>query len=466
MSYQPVGKRPLLTKKTLGRLFLIILSAGFFVLALHFFQSSTSIQDIRKKQKLRVIMTNSANVYYRYRGEYMGFEYDLVRAFAEHLGVELEILTPDWDSMFPLLEAGEAHLIAAGLTVTPDRETAVDFSDGHLEVQQQVVVHKSNTAVQELADLEGKIIHLRAKTSYTERIRELRADGYNLRTVLHDNVPTEELIRQVADREIEVTVADSNIALLNQRYYPDIRIAFPVEEPQEVAWAVRKGETELLEQINTFFRTVEENGVFGRIYEKYYRDVSIFDYVDLKKFHRRLRTRLPKYKDIIRREAKKHGFDWRLLAAVIYQESHFDPKAKSYTGVRGLMQITETTAREMGITNRLHPGQSIRAGTGYLAKLYTRFTDIEDPYERLLFALAGYNIGYGHVRDAQDICRRKGWNSERWAAMEKALPLLRLKQYYKDTEYGYARGTEPVRYIKRVLLYFDIIKQKSRAGRK
>jgi membrane-bound lytic murein transglycosylase F len=326
----------------------------------------------------------------------------------------------------------------------------------------QVIVHKSNNTVQELADLEGKTIHIRAGTSYAERIRELQKDGYALQTVLYTNIPTEELIRKVANQEIEVTVANSNIALLNQRYYPDMRIAFPIEEPQVAAWAVRAGETELLEQINAFFELIRENGVFSRIYERYYRDVSIFDYVDLKKFHKRLETHLPKYKDIIRKESKKYGFDWRMIVAVLYQESHFNSRARSYTGVRGLMQVTQVTAREMGIRNRLDPVQSIRAGVGYLAKLYARFADIKDANERLLFALASYNIGYGHVRDAQKLCQRKGWNHRRWAAMEKALPLLRLKRYYKDTEYGYARGTEPVRYIKRILLYFDIIKRKSR----
>lgn len=301
-------------KKPFSRSVLIILAAAivsavvaavFFALAPHFLQPSTSVQDIREKQKLRVIMTNNANVYYRYRGEYMGFEYDLARAFAEHLGVELQVLTPDWDSMFPLLNAGEAHLIAAGLTATPEREQLADFSDGHLQVQQQLIVHKSNNTVQELTDLKGKTIHLRAATSYAERIHELRKEGYKLQTVLHNNIPTEELIRQVAEQDIEATVADSNIALLNQRYYPDIRIAFPIEEAQKVAWAVRKGESELLEQINAFFRAIEKNGVFGRIYERYYRDVSIFDYVDLKKFHKRLQTRLPKYRKIIPQGSEK-----------------------------------------------------------------------------------------------------------------------------------------------------------------
>ncbi|MCI5124278.1 MAG: membrane-bound lytic murein transglycosylase MltF [Candidatus Electrothrix sp. AR5] len=454
-------------KKSFSRFFLIILSivvffTVFFSAIPDCLQPSGSLRDIRQQQKIRVIMTNNANVYYRYRGEYMGFEYDLVRAFGNYLGVELEILTPDWDVMLQLLDAGEADFIAAGLTVTPSREALVDFSDGYLEVQQQVIVHKSSNTVQELADLEGKTIHIRAGTSYAERISKLQKDGYALQTVLYTNIPTEELIRKVVHQEIEVTVANSNIALLNQRYYPDMRIAFPVGDPQTAAWAVRTGEIELLEQINAFFELIRENGVFSRIYERYYRDVSIFDYVDLKKFHKRLKTHLPKYKDIIRKESKRYSFDWRMIVAVIYQESHFNSRARSYTGVRGLMQVTQVTAREMGIRNRLDPVQSIQAGVGYLAKLYARFADIKDADERLLFALASYNIGYGHVRDAQKLCQRKGWNHRRWAAMEKALPLLRLKRYYKDTEYGYARGTEPVRYIKRILLYFDIIKRKSR----
>ncbi|MCI5150589.1 MAG: membrane-bound lytic murein transglycosylase MltF [Candidatus Electrothrix sp. MAN1_4] len=457
-------------KKIFRRLFLIIVSIAVCGAILWFVfpgsrQPSGVMREIQEQGKLRVIMTNSAHVYYRYREEYMGFEYDLVQAFADYLGVELEILTPDWDTLFQRVDPGDAHLIAAGLTVTPLRKKLADFSNGHLEVQQQVIIHKKNSTIHELADLEKKVIHLRAGTSYTERIRELQKSGYSLKTVLDNKVPTEELIRQVAEEKIEVTVADSNIALLNQRYYPDIRIAFPIEEPQTVAWAVRKGETRLLDEINAFFELIEENGFFARIYERYYRDVSIFDYVDLKKFHKRLKTRLPKYKNIIRKEAEKYGFDWRLIAAMMYQESHFNPKARSHTGVRGLMQITMTTAREMGVKNRLNPTQSTRAGVGYLAKLYYRFTDIQDPYDRLLFALASYNIGYGHVRDAQKICQQQGWNQHQWAAMEKALPLLRLKRYYTETRYGYARGTEPVRYIKRILLYYDIIKQKSREKR-
>jgi membrane-bound lytic murein transglycosylase F len=309
--------------------------------------------------------------------------------------------------------------------------------------------------------MDGERIHVRSGTSYQQRLQELQEEGLDFDIVLHRDLPTEELIRQVAEEEIKITIADSNIALLNRRYYPDIRIAFPIEEPQSLGWAVRSGDKKLLNKVNDFFDYIKHNGSFGDIYERYYRNVTIFDYVDLKKFHKRLETRLPKYESIIKREAEKHGFDWRMIAAVIYQESHFNPMARSYTGVRGLMQVTQRTAKEMGIKNRLNPVQSIKGGVHYLAKQYNRFGGIENLTERLLFALASYNIGYGHVRDAQRICRNKGWDPHKWVSLKKALPLLRFKKYFKNTRYGYARGTEPVRYIGRILTYYDIIKRKA-----
>lgn len=443
-----------------------ILLLAVFALAfvlLYFILSSydDSMQLFGNGRKLKVIMVNNANVYYSYRGQSMGFEYDLVNKFADYLGVGLEILTPGWDKMFEVLNNGEGDLIAAGLTITEPRKKIVDFSDCYLNVQQQAIVHKKNRTIKKISDMLGKKIHIRSGTSYQQRLQELQGEGLDIDIVLHRNVPTEEFIRQVAAEEIEITIADSNIALLNRRYYPDIRIALPIEESQSLGWAVHKGNKKLLKKVNNFFDEIKHNGTFENIYERYYRNVSIFDYVDLKKFHKRLETRLPKYELIIKREAKKHGFDWRMIAAVVYQESHLNPKASSYTGVRGLMQITQDTAKEMGIKNRLDPAQSVQAGVYYLAKLYNRFDEIDNPDERLLFALASYNIGYGHVRDAQHICRKKGLNPLKWASLKKALPLLRFEEYFKGARYGYARGTEPVRYIGRILTYYDIIKRKA-----
>jgi membrane-bound lytic murein transglycosylase F len=390
----------------------------------------------------------------------MGFEYELAETFADYLGVGLEIITADWNDMFDLLGTGRGDLIAASLTVTPTREEMADFSEPYLSVQQHVIVHKRNHKVRSVDDLSGRTVHVRRGTSYEVRLKELADSGIDIDIVLRDNVPTEELIRQVAEKEIEITVADSNIALLNRRYYPAVRMAFPIEEKQSLGWAVREGDDRLLAEVDAFFATIEADGRFGKIYQKYYANVDIFDYVDLRKFHQRIRTRLPKYDEIIKKESRKHGFDWRLIAAVAYQESHWDPRARSYKGVRGLMQLTLTTAKEVGVESRLDPVQSIEGGVKYLRKIYDRFDEIEG-LDRMLFALASYNIGYGHVRDAQKIARDKGLDPLKWASLKKALPLLRQKKYYKRTKYGYCRGTEPVRYVERILTYYDILKNKA-----
>ncbi len=420
-----------------------------------------TMQRIIETGKVVVITDNNANTYYNYRGEPMGFEYDLATAFADYLGVKLEVITPGWDRMFKALNDGNGDFIAAGLTVTEPRKNIVDFSDDYFIVQQQVVVHKDNRSMNKIQDLGGATIHIRSGTSYQERLQELKIDGIEINIASHPNVPTEELIRQVALKEIDITIADSNIAHLNRRYYPDIRIAFPLEEQQSLAWAVRKGDKNLVKRINEFFNKMRQNGTFGKIYQRYYSNVEIFDYVDLKKLHKRLKTRLPKYKRIIKKEAEKHNFDWRMIAAVVYQESHFNPRAISYTGVKGLMQVTQRTAEEMGITNRLDPAQSIEAGVKYLANMYGRFEIIDDQRERFLFALASYNIGYGHIQDAQSIASGKGLNPKKWASMKICLPLLRSRKYYQDTKYGYARGTEPVRYVRRVMTYYDVLKREA-----
>ena len=220
------------------------------------------------------------------------------------------------------------------------------------------------------------------------------------------------------------------------------------------------GEAALLGKINEFFDKIEQDGTYAKIYEKYYANAEIFDYVDLKKYHRRINTRLPGYRDIIQKTAKEYGFDWRLISAVIYQESHFNPKARSFTGVRGMMQLTLNTAREMGIKNRLDPKQSIMGGVKYLKKLYKRYDSAKDP-DRLLISLASYNVGHGHILDAQKIANQRGLDPNSWSALQEILPLLRYPKYYKETRYGYCRGTEPVRYVNRILTYYDILKREA-----
>jgi len=420
----------------------------------------SALEKIRETGVITVLTRNNANCYYTYRDNPCGFEYDLAKAFSDYLGVELKVATPAWVELPKILNNGGGDFIATSLSISQSREELLDFSDGYLNVQQKAILHTTNHRIRKIDDLKGKTIHVRRGTSYEERLNELQEQGLDITIRLYDDTPTEEFIRMIAEKEIEVTIADTNIALLNRRYYPDVKLAFPIEEPQPLGWCVRKGEKALLMEINKFFKKIKANGTFAKIYEKYYANIEIFDYVDLKKFHIRLKTRLPKYAEIIKNAAGKYSFDWRLIAAVIYQESHFNPKAKSHTGVEGLMQLTQNTAIEMGVEDRRDPEQSIMGGVKYIKKLYERFDEARNP-DRLLIALASYNVGRGHILDAQKIAKDREFDPNSWSALEQILPLLRYPKYYKKTRYGYCRGTEPVRYINRILTYYDILKKES-----
>ncbi len=422
----------------------------------------TRLEKIKKTGVLRLITNNSINTYYYYKGQPTGFEYDLAKEFANFLDVDLDVVTSGWNNMFAYLEQGKGDFIASGISITKERLEKVNFSIPYMKIQQHIVHHKLVFGPKNIEDLTFRTIDIRRGTSYHSRLEEIKKSGINVNYILHNNIPTEELIRMVHDRKIKFTIADDNVAYLSQRYYPDILIGIPLQKKESLAWAVNKNDSQMLEQINKFFLYANETGIMQQISDKYYANIEDSDPFDLKSFHQRIETRLPKYKKTIIEESIKYDFDWKLIAAVVYQESHFNPNAKSFTNVRGLMQVTKDTAEEMGIENRLNPSQSIKAGIKYLDKMFKKFDYIEDEYERILFALASYNIGYGHVMDAMQIAKMMGLDEKKWQNLKTALPLLSKSDYYKETKHGYARGWEPVQYVERILTYFDILKQKKR----
>ena len=443
---------------------LLILCGVFIYLSFLLHQKNlgvpaSSVERIKKSGTLRLITTRSINTFYLYKEEPTGFEYDLAHEFARYLNVDLDIVTPGWNNLFVYLDQGKGDFIAAGIAITKDRLEKASFSIPYMSIQQRVIHHYLIFGPKDLDDLAQRTIHVRRNTSYHSRLKEIKASGIDIQYILHDNVPTEDLIAMVNDREIKFTIADSSIALLNQRYFPDIRIGIPVQEKESLAWAVRRNDMEMLKEINRFFLYAKEKGILKKITEKYYGNTRDFDVSEVKTFHERMKTHLPIFQEIIKAEAKKHGFDWRLIAAVVYQESRFDPDATSYTNVKGLMQVTRATAREMGIKDRNNPKQSIKAGISYLNRMYERFHQIEDEYQRMLFALASYNVGYGHVLDAMAIARQNGLNPLIWQSLKKTLPLLSKPAIHKKTKHGYARGWEPVQYVDRILTYYDILKQ-------
>lgn len=450
-------------KKSVRLIWAII--AVLFIFSVYYYgcsieQSSNSVlQGILKAGEITVCTRNNAHCYYLYREQAMGFEYDLAKAFADYLGVNLKIrIAEKWEGMIPALMNGKGSFIAASMTIMPQRKKWVSFSNGYMPIQQYVIVHRNNRSIRRPEDLAGKTVHVRGGTSYEARLNFLKNKGIDLEIKLHDDLPTEELIRQVAEGKIEVTIADSNIALLNQKYYPQAVLACPISEQEFLGWAVNRNARNLLYQINCFFKTIKENGKFNEIYNKYYANIDIFDYVDLRAYHRRLKTRLPKYKEMIMEAADYYGFDWRLIAAQIYQESHFNPKALSYAGARGFMQLTLSTARSLGVKNILDPEQNINAGVQHLKDLYNYFEKAEGA-NRLFIALAAYNVGQGHILDARNIALEMNLDPNKWSSLSTTLPLLSYRKYYKKAIYGYCRGTEPIEYISKIMIYYDILKR-------
>ncbi len=425
-------------------------------------KTHNSLEKIKQSGKIRLITNLSENTYHLYNDTPMGFEYDLASKYAKFLKVDLDIITPGWNNMFNYLKTGKGDFIAASLTITKPRLEQINFSIPYLSVQQRLIYHTDSQKIERIEELAGKTIHIRRGTSYHNKLKNLKEIGLNFNYILHDNIATKEFINMVAKKEIDYTIADSNIAYLNRRYYPDIRVGISLHKKEYHGWAIKKKDIGLQKSINQFLVQAQKDGTLKTIYNRYYNNIDVFDYYDIKIFHERIKNRLPKYKDIIIQQAKKYNLDWRVIVAITYQESHFQPLARSYTNVRGLMQVTMDTAREMGITNRSDPYQSIMAGSKYLHKLYSRFDDIKDNYQRLIFSIASYNIGYYHIRDAQNIAILKGLDKNDWYSIKTILPLLTRRKYYKATKYGYARGFETVNYVTKILTYYDILKQKEK----
>ena len=431
------------------------------VLFVYQFTPDIILDNILKTGKIKVITRNNSHCYYIYRDQPMGFEYDLVNAFADYLGVKLEIrIAEQWNEMIPALMDRRGDLIAAGMIITPKKKKQIAFSNEYMATRQYIIVHRNNTGIKKVEDLAGKTVHVRKGTSYQKRLEALKKGGIDLTIELQNNTPTEELIQQVAEKSIAFTVAGKNIALLNRRYYPGAVLGYPISEKEQLGWVVNANARKLLKHLNKFFNTIKENGEFAKIYNRYYADIDLFDYVDFRAYHRRLVTRLPLYDSIIQKAAEKHDFDWRLIASQIYQESHFDPEATSHAKAYGLMQLAHLTAESLGVDDIFDPEQNINAGVRHLKNLYDHFNKA-DGWDRFFIALAAYNVGQGHMLDARNIAREMGIDPNKWSSLVITLPLLEYHKYHKNAKYGYCRGKEPINYVKQIMIYYDILKRRS-----
>jgi membrane-bound lytic murein transglycosylase F len=448
-----------ISKKTIALSSFSVLGLVGLSLFLHSCHSGPSLLDeIQKQGTLVVVTRNAPTTYYELHDQYEGLEHDMATAFADSLGVKVKFVVKDTTAeILSAIEHGQAHVAAAGLTKTEARADKFRFGPTYQQVKQQVVCRRGGKHPKGVDDLTDVQLVVAAKTSYVERLKQLKQDHPQLEWQAVDNIDSETLLEQVWRKKIDCTVADSTIVSINRRYFPELRVRFDLTEPEGLAWALPSGAGELNARLYGWFSKYKAAGKLDKLIERYYGFIEVFDYVDTRRFVRRIRTVLPKYKSLFKSAAQKHDLDWTLLAAQAYQESHWRPRAKSPTGVRGIMMLTLTTAREVGIKSRLNPKQSIDGGALYLSRLLERIPDEVPQPDRTWFALAAYNVGMGHIYDARDLAEQLGRNPNLWHEMEEVLPLLTQKRYYRKVKHGYARGHEPVIYVNRIRDYRDLL---------
>lgn len=439
--------------------------------------SNRDLKQIKEDGVLKALVVYSSTSYFLYKGQPMGFEYEMLERLAKHLDLKLQIIvSEDLDSQFEVLNSGEVDLIAHGMTITNQRKWEVDFTD-YLYLTKQVLVQKKpdnymsiswsklqEQVIDDPLDLIGDTVSIRKNSAYYERIVSLSNEmGGNIYIdTLSSKLSTGEIIDMVVDGEIKYTIADENLARINASTNPVLKIDVPISFSQRIAWVTRKKSVKFRKVVNEWIREQRKTTDYYVIYNKYFKNQRFFrrrvksDYYSLKN------NQISEYDDLIKKYTKRLGWDWRLLASQIYQESKFDPKAKSWAGAKGLMQIMPLTAEELGIKDPNDPVQSIRGGTTYLTQIYDRFTDIPNEIDRIKFTLASFNCGYGHVRDAQRLADFNKLDPLIWEDnVDKMLLSLRFpKNYNKDfIKYGYVRGTEPFIYVEQIFDRFQHYKQ-------
>ncbi len=417
------------------------------------------LEEIRERGELRVLTRYAPTTYYIQGDQLAGIEYEMAKRFAEYLNVTLKIIVPEnLGSMLEQIAEGKADLAAAGLTVTPERKLEIEFGPTYQQVTQQLVYRQGNDKLKNISQLKSGQLEVVADSSHVERLKELQEDFPDLNWTANEELDSSGLLELVDRQLIDYTVADSNEVAANQVLFPELRVAFDLTDPQDLAWAIpRSSDRSLHAELVSFFNQLEASGELDQLMEEHYGHIRRFDYLDAKKLHRRIQTHLPLYQTAFKSAAEEFGFDWKLLAAIAYQESHWDKDAVSPTGVRGLMMLTTNTAKLMKISDRKDPLQSIQGGAGYLASIRARLNeDILEP-DRTWFALAAYNVGLGHVLDARKLTVRGGKNPDKWSDVREFLPRLSKRKWFETVKHGYARGGEPVRYVRNIRRYYDIL---------
>jgi len=428
-----------------------------------------SLKKVLRNKKLVASTDYNSTNYFVYRGEPMGYQYEMLKAFAKYLNVKLEIkIINNLDNSFNCLDENECDLLAVGLTVTKERSNQVDLSDPLSQTRQMLVQRKpenwrkmatmdqiNRSLIRNPLDLAGKTIHIQKQTSFRNRLINLSDEiGADIHIIEHPDASVEELIEMVESGEIELTVCDEHIGLVNQKYYPDIDVKTAISFPQNIAWAVKKGSNALLDTINLWLDEFINTRTSAYIYIKYFKNSRSINFAK-SEYHSVSGSKISPYDLAIKEYSKTIEWDWRLLASLIYQESRFYPDARSWAGAFGLMQLMPHNTKKYGIDSLSTPEEQIRAGVHFIKLLDKQFEKkITDKDERTKFVLASYNAGIAHVYDARRLAEKYNKDPNLWDEnvdyylLNKSKPL-----YYNDSvvKYGYCRGTEPYNFVYDIL---------------
>lgn len=427
----------------------------------------TNLEKIRERGALRVVTEYNSISYFIYRGQPMGFQYEMLQELANYLDLALEVsVNNDLKRNFIDLQEGNTDMIAMNLTVTSERKSEILFTAPLLQTRQVLVQRKpvqwekmnqkqlESSLIRNQLDLAGKVVYVQAGSVYETRLRSLSDEIGGGIAIRELNLDSEQLVQRVALGEIEYTVCDENVGLVNATYFPQLDVGTAISFPQHVAWALHKGSDSLRRIIDQWIVEYQKTSRYAVLYNKYfqnrheYRSIHSEDYT--------LGSgKISRFDEAIKKEADRIGWDWRLVASIIFQESRFNPEAVSWAGAFGLMQLMPGTAKNYGITMESSPEAQIRAGTSFIKWLDDRFVeDIPDPGERIKFVLASYNIGMGHIQDARRLAKKYKADPNVWhGSVEDWLLKKSDPEYYNDpvVKYGYARGIETSNFVKQIM---------------
>jgi membrane-bound lytic murein transglycosylase F len=429
----------------------------------------SDLNAIIQRGYITALVDNNSVSYFIYKGQPMGYEYELLKLLASHLHVGLKIkVTSGVENAIERLNKGDGDIIAFPLTVTKTRTKSVAFTKAHFNVHQVLVQRKplnwqkltpdeiNETLIRHPHELVKKEVHVIGGTSFELHMKHLAEEvgGDILLKIDTPSTESESLIRKVATGEIDYTVTDHMTAQVNAAYYSNIDVNTILSLSQQIAWAVRKNSPSLLEAINSWLTKIKREATFMVIYNRYFKSPRTTFSRMKSDYYSYNGEKLSPYDDLIKKGAARLDWDWLLLAAVVYQESKFVPSGESWAGAKGLMQLMPVTAKRFGAVDLENPAQSLKAGVGYLRYL-DRFWSktIEDKEERLNFILSSYNAGLSHIVDASKLAKKYGKDPAVWSDnVEHFLLLKSNPKYYRDriVTAGYCKCEEPVNYVHEV----------------